>query len=416
MTAGGAVPPIAPPTQPSRPSSGAGAPVTTVVGDGTSARSRARSRWRSVRWPLAVVLVVAMTALLASVMRPRVSDAPMGTDNPSGQGARALAQILTSQGVTIDPVRTSDEAVARATAGSTLLVVGTYLLTDEQVDQLAATEADLVLAEPESWHLDRLTSGALATGGSSGPPQGVEAQCTDPDATAAGTLTSDGLGLIPTGPRAVVCFPTPGNPGAGAYGVVQQGSRRVVALDDAGIMTNDRLDEDGNAALMLRTLGHHERLTWYIPSYGDTGEQAAPGAADLLPAWMGPFTAQLVLIGAALALWRGRSLGRIVTEPLPVTVRAAETTLGRGRLYRRWRSRGHAAAALRAGAARRTAARLGLPHSAGAAAVIDALARATGRSTEQVAGLLYGPPPTDDAALLQLARQLDELESEVHRT
>src|SRR5665647_2284492 len=99
-----------------------------------------------------------------------------------------------------------------------------------------------------------------------------------------------------------------------------------------------------------------------------------------------------------------------------VTVRAAETTLGRGRLYRRARSRGHAGAALRAGTARRAAARVGLPRSAGATDVIDALARATGRPIEQVAGLLYGPPPTDDAGLLQLARQLDELESEVHRT
>jgi hypothetical protein len=66
--------------------------------------------------------------------------------------------------------------------------------------------------------------------------------------------------------------------------------------------------------------------------------------------------------------------------------------------------------------ARRAAARIGLPRTAGATDVIDALARATGRSSQQVADLLYGPPPTDDAALLQLARQLDELESEVHRT
>ena len=35
---------------------------------------------------------------------------------------------------------------------------------------------------------------------------------------------------------------------------------------------------------------------------------------------------------------------------------------------------------------------------------------------EEVAGLLYGPPPKDDAGLAQLARRLDELESEVHRS
>ena len=56
-----------------------------------------------------------------------------------------------------------------------------------------------------------------------------------------------------------------------------------------------------------------------------------------------------------------------------------------------------------------------LPRSAGAVAVIEALAGATGRSTDHVAALLYGPPPTDDAGLTDLARRLDDLESEVHR-
>ncbi|RYV49504.1 DUF4350 domain-containing protein, partial [Pengzhenrongella frigida] len=85
-------------------------------------------------------------------------------------------------------------------------------------------------------------------------------------------------------------------------------------------------------------------------------------------------------------------------------------------LYRRSRSYGHAAAALRAGAASRSAARVGLPRSAGAPAVIEALARATAWSTEDVAALLYGPPPTDDSGLERLARRLDKLESEVHRS
>ena len=408
----------APPTQPPQPagSSTSGGRITEVVGDGTTARSRIRSRWLRARWPVVVVLLVVGTALLASVIRPPVSDAPMGVDNPASQGGRALAQILGAQGVRVEQVRTSDEALARAGAGTTLLVIGTYLLTDEQVDQLAETEADLVLAEPESWHVTRLTDGAVSTGNLYGSRPTAQARCTDPDATAAGAVRSDGLGLRAAVPTAVVCFPSEDDPATGAYVVVEQGSRRIVTFDDAGLMTNDRLDEDGNAALMLRTLGHHETLTWYIPSYGDTGAPVAPGAAELLPPWTRPLTAQLLLVLVALALWRGRSLGRIVTEPLPVTVRAAETTLGRGRLYRRWRSRGHAAAALRAGVARRAGARLGLPRTAGATDVIDALAGATGRSTEQVAGLLYGPPPTDDAALLQLARQLDDLESEVHRT
>lgn len=98
-----------------------------------------------------------------------------------------------------------------------------------------------------------------------------------------------------------------------------------------------------------------------------------------------------------------------------MTVPSSETALGRGRLYRRARAWGHAAAALRAGTAHRMAVRLGVPRSAGAPTLVDAVTRATHRPAEQVAGLLYGPPPADDADLARLAIELDQLESEVHR-
>lgn len=406
-----------PPTQPAEVTTNGGPSAAVgpeVIGDGSTTRSRARSRWRRLRWPLTVVLIIVLVGVAAALMRPRTSAEPFAPDNPSPDGARALAEVLRSQGVMVDYVRTSAEAVAGAERGTTLLVSGTWLLTEEQARQIAATEADLVLAEPEPWNLALITD-ALDTGftSSTGP---VEAGCADPDAQAAGSIRSNGYGLVALSPDVVICFGSAQDPSSGAYAVVDDGGRRIVAFDDQGLLSNERFDEDGTAALMLRTLGHHEHLTWYLPSTGDTGQATGPGVGDLLPSWTGPLAAQLLVLVAALAVWRGRGLGRVVTEPLPVTVRAAETTLGRGRLYRRSRSRGHAAAALRAGTARRAAARLGLPRTAGATDVIDALTRATGRSTEQVAGLLYGPPPTDDAGLLQLARQLDELESEVHRT
>ena len=404
------------------PSTSAGLVTTAgpaVIGDGTTAGSRARRRWRSARWPLVGLLVLALAALVASLITPETSTTPFAPDSPVALGSRAVAEVLTDQGVEIDYVRTSGEALRTAQAGTTLLVAGTYLLTDEQVTDLAATEADLVLAGVEGWQLDGLTEGALVT--RFNPEAGLRsAACADPGAVAAGTVDASGGGssdgFVAGRPDVEVCFP--GGEGDGLYAAYADGGRRVVVLGDIGMMTNERVTAAGHAALVLRALGANERLVWYVPSMIDTGGTAEPGAAPatVLPPWTDPLAVWALLLVLALALWRGRGMGRIVTEPLPVTVRAAETALGRGRLYRRGRSRGHAAAALRAGVARRAAARLGLPRAAGAVDVIDALTRATGRDTEQVTGLRYGPPPTDDAGLLLLARQLDELESEVHRT
>ncbi len=149
---------------------------------------------------------------------------------------------------------------------------------------------------------------------------------------------------------------------------------------------------------------------------GFAGGDGGASPTDLLPPWATVLGFQALIVALTAALWRGRRLGPVLAERLPVVVPAAETVRGRGRLYRRSRSYGHAAAALRAGTATRLATRLGLPRSADAPATIDAVARATGTPADEVARLLYGPPPADDAGLALLADELDILESEVHRS
>lgn len=405
------------------------APATTrppepdvVLGDGTTARSRAGSRWRRVRWLVAVLAVLLVGVLATLLPAPARSTTPLAPDNPRENGARAVAEVLGDQGVTVEYVRTSGEAVAAADAGSTLLVTSDWLLSDAQVTALAGTAADLVLLEPSA--LLRETVDDLDTGWSS--TTGVtplQASCTDPDATAAGTVSGTGSGVLPrTGTDAAgstLCFPLPGSdPQTYLYAVTETGDRRVTVLGDAGLITNARVAQDGNAALALRALGRNAHLVWYVPSATDLGDEAdaAPGLGDLLPPAARLALVQALVVVGALALWRGRRLGRVVVEDLPVVVRTAETTRGRARLYRASRSYGHAAASLRAGTADRSARRLGLPRSAAAPEVVAAIARAARRDEADVADLLYGPPPTSDAGLEHLARRLDQLESEVHPT
>ena len=112
------------------------------------------------------------------------------------------------------------------------------------------------------------------------------------------------------------------------------------------------------------------------------------------------------------ALWRARRLGPLVAERLPVVVRAAETVEGHARLYqsRRARDRAPPPCAPPAGPG---PARLGL-------------ARTPGRRRDRAGpggpvrwrrgtdrGMLFGPVPADDAALVTLADDLDALEREV---
>lgn len=403
-----------------RPAPPAGGDV--VLGDGTTAAGRARGRWRRYRWVVAVAAVLGIGVLAAVLPAPVRSTTPLAPDNPHEGGARAVAEVLGDQGVTVRYVRSTAEAVAAAGAGSTLLVTSDWLLSDEQTGAVAGTEADLVLLDPSTL-LARTVPGLDTAWSAGGTPTTLVAGCTDPDAEAAGTVTAAGAGVVPTGAGApagtALCFPLPGTePQAYLYSSSEVDGRRVTVIGDPGLLTNARVAADGNAALVLRALGRNADLVWYVPSATDrgTGEAAGPGLADLLPPAARLVLVQALVVLVALVVWRARRLGRVVTEPLPVVVRAAETTRGRGRLYRAARSHGHAGAALRAGTADRLARRLGLPRSADAPAVIAAVARAARRDETEVRDLLYGPPPTSDAGLETLARRLDQLESEVHPT
>ena len=94
---------------------------------------------------------------------------------------------------------------------------------------------------------------------------------------------------------------------------------------------------------------------WLVPAIPPT---ARPAGTPRSFASLVPLAAYLVLaqLGVALALtalWRARRLGPLVTERLPVVVRASETVEGHARLYQSRRARDRVAAALRAAAAGR---------------------------------------------------------------
>jgi hypothetical protein len=214
-------------------------------------------------------------------------------------------------------------------------------------------------------------------------------------------------------PGTAACYPVAGAPTLVALPAGDGTGGDTVLLGTPDPLYNEHLDEDGNASLALQLLGSRPHVVWYLP-----GPDDAPSAGErrdllgLLPAGWRWAAFQLAIAAALAAVWRARRLGPVVTEPLPVVVRAAETTEGRARLYHQAGARGHAAEALR------TAARSRLARLAGVAAVDahapavlpPAVAARTGDPVAAVHGLLFGPPPADDTALVRLADDLDALE------
>lgn len=281
----------------------------------------------------------------------------------------------------------------------------------------------------------------------------VAPSCTQPDALAAGSVdlhtssaTFDLSALSATDDTVVGCYPVAGAPTM-IDGTVS--TTRVIALGSATFLENDRLTSAGNAALALRLFGAHSRLVWFAaqfvpdpslnncggvvcgsgvgtPQPGTTTTATAGGGGgssanrptltSLMPTWIWWALLQLLVAVLLIAYWRGRRLGAVVSEQLPVAVRASVTVEGHARLYRRANAHGRAAELLRKASASRLAGYFGVPAARAHAdpSVLVAPVAARLQVTEDlVADLLTGQAPQSEAELVLLADHLDQLEQEV---
>lgn len=362
------------------------------------------------------VLLLACLAVLLLASGGTGEQRRLDPDSAAPEGTRALVEILRRQGVEVDVVPTVAAALRGASASGTLVVVDPERLADDRLEQLRRTSADVVLVEPQERSLDIVVPSLGLAGEATGFGGAAAGGCLLAEARRAGDIDAGGYLYSATGPGAANCYPQTGFPGDGAaVAQAESSGRTVVAIGRADILTNERLDERGNAAVALGLLGRQSRLTWLLPSAVDAPVGGDQQLSALLPAGLPYATVMAVLAVLVLALWRGRRLGPVVPEPLPVLVRATETTEGRARLYRRAGARDRAAAHLREATLRRlrTGSRLG--RQAPPQAVVEAAAGRAGRHPADVAALLLGPPPGDDHELVGLADRLDLLEREARR-
>jgi hypothetical protein len=368
-----------------------------------------RSTWRSVRGPLLAVVALVLAGTVLGVLSASGPGGRLDPDAPTPAGSKAVAQLLRERGVPVTRLDTVD-AVARADAADRTVVVPTpEALAPSELARLGRLDAGLLVVGADDDALDALDLPAEVQ--DEVDVQRRSPACELPAAGAAGDADLGGRSY-----RATEQAPATGCYAVGGEAtLLQLPEQRAVLLGDGTPLTNDRLDERGNAALALGLLGERPGgVLWLVPRPGRP-VQDDTSLTDLLPDGLLLGAVQLLGALGVLALWRARRLGRVVTEPLPVVVRAAEAVEGRGRLYRAAGARGPAAEALRSAAVDRLARRVGAPAGVDPAGLVALVAARTGDDPAAVSALLYGGTPEDDAALVRLADDLHALETTLTR-
>lgn len=362
-----------------------------------------RRTWLWVAATLAVI--VAVSAVGAYLTTPR----PGGRMDPNAtgpEGAHALVMLLRHRGVEVVPAGTVDDVVLQARPGTLVLVAQTPRIAgSELMDRLADLPADLLLVAP-----DALARKALAPAVRSGPARAFTHQpgCGLREAQQAGEveLRTTATYVATQGQSVDSCY-------NGALVRYRDGKRTITVVGSETFMTNADLAREGNAALAMNLAGTSDHLIWYAPQHIQGSKSGKSAIAALIPPNVRWLFWQLCVALVLAALWKGRRLGPLVAEQLPVVVRASETVEGLGRLYRSHRARDRAAAALRTATLRRLAPRLGLGPGSEPPALVAAVSARIGAHPDWLWHLLFGPPPDSDDALVALAHALDDIERQV---
>jgi protein-S-isoprenylcysteine O-methyltransferase Ste14 len=372
-----------------------------------------RATRNSLFWIIAVVgvIVVAVVALLLrGVVGP--DGETLSATNPAPAGSMAVAEVLKQHGVSV--VETHTLVATTATAGSpastTLLIFDPDGHLDAADLGTATSLSENVVLVSPSFRQLRAVVPEVAQAGKADAT--LSADCSVGAATMAGSVSGGGTAYRLVGDAAdhALCFGS----GGSAYSLIQvrQANTTITVLGLQNALTNEYVAQRGNAALALNLLGADQTLVWYLPSTADESA-AIPSIAELTPPWVSAAALLAFCVAIAAAFWRGRRLGPLVVENLPVTVRASETMEGRARLYQRSSARLHALDSLRIGSIDRLGGLCGLPRSATVDDVIAAVAALTAADSQRVRDILVEGIPGNDRELIRYSDDVQRLERAV---
>ena len=350
-----------------------------------------RERFAAAR-PMIIIVVFSLLFVIAASILPKAGydNTPVGIRNKEGDGARALAQVLGDHGISVREVNA--QQAASVDENTTLVVIFPSRMTDSMA-QAIETRANVVYVGLEEDHgshsvylqglrSDReYSSKTWLTPGCSSEIAGRTQHLQASDYVLSGPASGWQL-----------CFSDDGK--SYAYAERSDSGRFRALIPDSLRLRNRAISEGGNAALAINTIGRTPKVAWYSPTRTDTPTGVSQDQMLTSPYLMPAF---LMIIAACLlaGLARGRRLGPLTSERLPIEVPASETLIGKARLMRSQRAYEHAAQALRSSTASRIATALGVAHTADREALTHAMEQ-RGLPASRCSALLWGPPPTSE--------------------
>lgn len=396
---------------------------------------RARLRSTGVWITATIVILIAVIATLLMTSDGE-TEAPLHYDSTARDGTKAMVETLRAHDVEVTTTEDWEEARSAAEQPDTTMVIpanGEAMSAGDVdgVESALRTHGNrLVLVDPGpsiAEFTDRITvNDNVSPLGSPDPVS--QPDCALPNPQTAGAATTGEVEYAEAEKDTdgiTACYPLTGPgvdeidgaevaPGSARGQLITDtdGSVPLTVIGNAEWVTNEHIDEEGNASLVLSQLSETSHLVVYYPTFDDS-EEPPPSTLDLVPDWFLAGALWLVPSVLVLLLAIGRRFGPLAVERLPVIVPAVETVHGRAALSARSHDRAGALHTLRTAALLRIAKRLSLGPDAGPRDIVARIAEVTGRDPGHVHHIFVSAAPHTDAELTDLVHQLTQIESEI---
>ncbi len=353
-------------------------------------------------WALIVggLLVVALVA-----GGPTAAGRSLDPESTDGNGTKAMVDLLRESGAAVSIRDTTPDA---STDVAVLLSDSTTQDMTDELERWVDAGGTLVVADPRSSFAAVATSDTSVFGV---VDRKVErGDCSIRALDGVDQLKPGAGVLYDVAESAESCFASTG----GAFVVdTPTGDGHVVSIGSADTFTNEMLGLDDNAALAVALMAPREGTSVAV-LYGMTPDGGrASGFGELVPTGVRLALVQLALAFVLYTWWRGRRLGQPVREPQLVQIGGSELVGAVGNLMQQTHDPDRAARLLRADLRRRLAERLGLPPGSTPDVIAEVTAARSGADRAQVARAVTDIPVRTEGELLDLARDIDRIRTEV---
>ncbi|MCI7551162.1 MAG: DUF4350 domain-containing protein [Actinomycetaceae bacterium] len=384
--------------------------VTSSAHANAPTQSAKPNRKKAFLWIAAVVL----SLITATVIWVRVNSSNDGEAyspySAEPDGAGALAEILSDNGVRVHKVDSFNQ-LADVASDSTIVVVNPSAIDDPEGDVASLGVRTLVVeGTSRMWAQQWGFKGEFMD--LSADEHEPEARSLSIDAYLGKTSTTR---LLHTVDPVDTQYFGEGDTRERQGAVLAQSEEfhNVWFYGAPQSITNEYLAYEGNAAVILALLGQHKDLYWVMQLEGTAPSNNGDDIGGALPSWLTAAFVSLGLSGLWFAVARARRFGPLVPEPLPSAALMEETTRGRANLYEYNRAYSHAAVILRRHLVWKHAKALALTGEKDPKRIAARFAQAARRDPADVYALLFTRSVTSRNALTTLYRDLSTLEQEI---